>query len=1200
MSAVQAVGGSGLQRPYTHGTFQRKLNQFERLIADITQQDSDASPEEKRQAISEGLRYEQFCESIRSLFGPDIRNQDLKAIFRKISTNPDAKVDWSELFGYFQSEVPEAEPAMTEDASVFTVSFRTRVGDAAGDRKRRDIAQAIIHLKEGDFYITASQKGTLSIYNSKDTAWVTGCDYLPRLRRVANIFTIKPMEHSPQCMAAIPGTDSTHDDTLLFGDDQGIGPQNRSDPEFTTDYVVIFNSPTFKMQGLIPPARQVSASGSQGVGFVNMMTIASKDLHTKHSKGERKNTNPIIEPSKLSNPILRRKLHDDWVLKIKYFPELRCFGSCSPSSLHSFVLDDLDRIKDNQPVRSLSVSKGINTFAYCARANVIATGGVDKIIRIWHPNIFSRPTGKMIGHLFTIVEMVVNEKDQHLISLSTARVFRVWDIHTLTSLQVFTDNEERPGEKRIYSMAFDSKHDRLLTGSSVIDQWPLTRAVQDTMQVPHTHDRPISQVVHNKELNQVVSICTESVLKVWEMDTGKLVYTIVDAHGPNVEVTSVAFDKTGYRMATGALDGSIKVWDFGSGQEIKVLPALAGEKDEEAGVTALAYVLYEEQRCITALGWNNRLRLIEDSGEVGELNVLLDFVDLYCPRDKSSRSSSRSGSDSPLSRSSIPQVTKMFEKENVLQTHELKCTTMLPPDQLATGCTNGNILIWDIQRTVVKDIWRLDEDEDEEEEEENQENSPSRSRAKSANPHSVHACRFLVHRTRRPDPAYIKRLTRHHAVREDMPTEEDETEGSRRASMMSERSRSQTMTMESRTHSFIDSRMSQAKTPDQDQAGTESRMSGVPQSGMDGNVRISEPMDAPATGAGTDEGERESQTAGDPVMSMIETTYEPVLVSCHHDALIRFWSMKPTTALDFVLLRNTTGLSSRDAPGGEMLREVSALTRRQGSPVTAVCADDDCNLLITADHKGYITMWDVAIFLEDPTSENKDNIRQLICWRGHLNRIVSLFYTGPGFIVSGSTDGSVRVWYKEKGHFIGFFGQHRIWKYPTEPPSSAVFPYDITERPLEATRRLTSREKAQQKQKFEYPLIKDMCRWAPFRRSAYERQQKVELKPLDIQSKFFATLIKPRAYTDHLDRSKTGDAKEGAVYRALPVYRVEEPDRMRTPNALKNPFMPDEDDNTFLFGNLPKKGKTKEGSTESWELRKYRPVTSATQKIVTA
>ena len=58
------------------------------------------------------------------------------------------------------------------------------------------------------------------------------------------------------------------------------------------------------------------------------------------------------------------------------------------------------------------------------------------MIRLWHPNILSRPTGKMVGHLFTIIDIVMNEKDQHIISLSTARVFRVWDIHTLSCLQV--------------------------------------------------------------------------------------------------------------------------------------------------------------------------------------------------------------------------------------------------------------------------------------------------------------------------------------------------------------------------------------------------------------------------------------------------------------------------------------------------------------------------------------------------------------------------------------------------------------------------------------------------------------------------------------------------------------------------------------------------------------------------------------------
>ena len=47
--------------------------------------------------MPENLRFDQFCDSIRALFGTDIHAQDLKAVYRKISTNPDAKVDWSEV-----------------------------------------------------------------------------------------------------------------------------------------------------------------------------------------------------------------------------------------------------------------------------------------------------------------------------------------------------------------------------------------------------------------------------------------------------------------------------------------------------------------------------------------------------------------------------------------------------------------------------------------------------------------------------------------------------------------------------------------------------------------------------------------------------------------------------------------------------------------------------------------------------------------------------------------------------------------------------------------------------------------------------------------------------------------------------------------------------------------------------------------------
>ena len=47
-----------------------------------------------------------------------------------------------------------------------------------------------------------------------------------------------------------------------------------------------------------------------------------------------------------------------------------------------------------RPIRHVSIPKGVNSFDFCVKANIIATGGVDKVIRVWHPHIFSRPTGQ--------------------------------------------------------------------------------------------------------------------------------------------------------------------------------------------------------------------------------------------------------------------------------------------------------------------------------------------------------------------------------------------------------------------------------------------------------------------------------------------------------------------------------------------------------------------------------------------------------------------------------------------------------------------------------------------------------------------------------------------------------------------------------------------------------------------------------------
>lgn len=85
-----------------------------------------------------------------------------------------------------------------------------------------------------------------------------------------NIFTIKPIEHSPQCMTYVPGPHASLEDIILFGDDQG---------------------------------------------YVNVLTLVAKDLTMKNSKDDRRaSQNVAIDPSKLSlwafyHPLLAKQTY---------------------------------------------------------------------------------------------------------------------------------------------------------------------------------------------------------------------------------------------------------------------------------------------------------------------------------------------------------------------------------------------------------------------------------------------------------------------------------------------------------------------------------------------------------------------------------------------------------------------------------------------------------------------------------------------------------------------------------------------------------------------------------------------------------------------------------------------------------------------------------------------------------------------------
>ncbi|XP_007118199.2 WD repeat-containing protein 64 isoform X1 [Physeter macrocephalus] len=667
--------------------FKTDLRGFEKLVERMAAQKRDERAGffiQKEDAID----YDKFYATVQELFGPEVKSQDVKCFYRKLCNNPDASIDWCQIFGYF-SEEDSLTSQMDEENLVFLVSRKQRV--VISGSRRRDVIKCIVKIPQLDLLITASQKGLITVFNSQDTSWITGCDYLSQLKRIVattertiivwdykaqgssqeNYFVIKPMDHCLLCVCVVSPPDQLCRDDILLGDDGG---------------------------------------------FVNKFTVNSDDFGLKQAKAKKNLQNHVLDSKNFKS--VKRKLHNDWVLKIRYISALNCFGSCSLDSVHSLVLESLKRLEDNLPVREFSMPRGANTFCYSIKANVIVTGGDDKVLRLWHPNISTKPVGKLVGHMFSITEIVTNEKDQHVISLSSAKVFRVWDIQTLSLLQVFHDSQGGPGDMQIYSMVFDSNHGMLVTGSSVMDMYPLTRMIQDTKQVPHTHEREINVMLYNKYFHQVLTICSESVIKVWELETGLQMYQISDPHGFNVELTSAAIDESGFLFATGAYNGTVKIWDFGSGQEMKVLPEGKDWKEEEHWLQRLIFLQAQEkhQYLILALERNGKIKMIQGKEDDIYLAVIWELPDVVPVLQNGNRIVHLRMSAKDRSMAiPFPDVEFIVEKnfsqhvDNPAISIEMNCIDLLQVEGynlIAAGTLNGVIILWNFVTSTVKEVYR--------------------------------------------------------------------------------------------------------------------------------------------------------------------------------------------------------------------------------------------------------------------------------------------------------------------------------------------------------------------------------------------------------------------------------------------------------------------------------------------------------------
>ncbi|XP_028973782.2 WD repeat-containing protein 49-like [Esox lucius] len=297
---------------------------------------------------------------------------------------------------------------------------------------------------------------------------------------------------------------------------------------------------------------------------------------------------------------IRWKVHQDWVTKVKYFPNIRAIISTSNHEASSLIIGCvLPSTNIRQQIREISevcrdgkarrappstgspqprepgdqtvfpVYKGVTTFDLSKQHNLLVTGGMDRVLRLWNPYVPGKPTGFLKGHSSPIFYLCISSEDNCIFSVSMDNNAKIWDIQDQSCL--FTAHPKASLVRgHISACLYSPSTKGLYIASDSLALLSLKTRPQPQGHLTVSHKEPVMCCGYSREFRQVVSCSEGSVIKVWDFDTGSQVFEFGGAHGQSA-ITCMTFDPKGKRLVTGGRDGSLKIWNFNNGQCLKTL-----------------------------------------------------------------------------------------------------------------------------------------------------------------------------------------------------------------------------------------------------------------------------------------------------------------------------------------------------------------------------------------------------------------------------------------------------------------------------------------------------------------------------------------------------------------------------------------------------------------------------------------------------
>jgi len=614
------------------------------------------------------LDLEEFKNVFKYFLGLKGANEhQMVALFMKIDSSSDGEINWNEFCTYMQLEYAEKEESY----------FRAKetafyLPATMGSSPHRDTVLRMSHTNDNTF-LSIGQDGLVSFWTpsmvfkrtkqiengSKKNKWITDFILMPQYNkfiiatgdREIQFHELSTFEGYCQISAleTVPLTldycfTGSDECLLLYGDSEGC-------------ICILIMKNVGELLRLWKKMPLV-----EGIANINIDSVAASE----------------------NVKFVRWKVHNDWVQELRYYHSIRSVISCSSDSNHSLVIGQTlgsthvnnqskdtkkliasTSVKDITSKRRLSadetvfrIYKGVKTFDFSKIKNIMVTGGMDRLIRLWNPYVPGKPTGILRGHVTPIFYLFIVEEDNRLFSISNDKTVKVWDVHDQTCLLTV-----RPKSHLIKGELTAVHYNPISRGLAIAtDHIALLKLKSKplSMQMTTTHKDGVTYCCYNKSFNHVVTSCESSVIKVWDMESGSQVFEYSKVHD-DTPVTCLSFDSTERRLLTSGQDGKVKIWNYNNGH---CLNTLQTERELEE-ITNMVYFTINKNRYIVSVGWDRRINLYSDDQDSLH-HIKTPFV--KWPDDRPDNG----------------------HKEDILG------VAYSPPNFLATSSYDGEVLVWNV------------------------------------------------------------------------------------------------------------------------------------------------------------------------------------------------------------------------------------------------------------------------------------------------------------------------------------------------------------------------------------------------------------------------------------------------------------------------------------------------------------------------